>query len=399
MGDSMKKIMVLGAGVYQVPLIKKAKEMGIFTIVASIPGKYPGFNYADKIEYVDTTDCEKILQIAKKEKINGICTTGTDVAILSIGKVCSELGLKGISEDAAKVACSKKLMKDKFAENGVNTAVFRTVSTNINFNDAKNICEKIGYPVIFKAVDSSGSRGIMRVNRENEINAAINSVLDITRDYHFIIEKFLEGEEFGAQAFMHDGKLEFIVPHGDFVFKGDTGVPIGHYAPYAMPETDVKVEEQFKKAIYAMGLNNCAINADFMLCDGKVYVLEIGARAGATCLAELVSIYYGFDYYEKIIKVALGDTVDFIPMNKHRQPNASMLLISNKDGIIKSIDNKNKLDENIYEIQFDYDIGDSVRKFKVGSDRVGHVITKGETLEKAVELLNKVLPNIEIDIN
>ena len=63
----MKKVMILGAGVYQVPLIKKAKEMGVFTIVASIPGKYPGFGYADKIEYVDTTDYMKILQIAKRK--------------------------------------------------------------------------------------------------------------------------------------------------------------------------------------------------------------------------------------------------------------------------------------------------------------------------------------------
>lgn len=49
-----------------------------------------------------------------------------------------------------------------------------------------------------------------------------------------------------------------------------------------------------------MGLNNCAINADFILKDDKTYVLELGGRSGATCLAELVSIYYGYDYYEKL---------------------------------------------------------------------------------------------------
>jgi biotin carboxylase len=373
--------------------------MGVFTIVASIPGKYPGFGYADKIEYVDTTDYMKILQIAKKEKINGICTTGTDVAIFSIGKVCSELGLNGLSESAAKIACNKKLMKQKFAENGVNTAVFHTVSTGINYYDAKDICEKIGYPVIFKAVDSSGSRGIVKVNKEDEIQRAKNSVLNVTHDTHFIIEKFLEGEEFGAQSFVQNGKLEFVVPHGDYVFKGDTGVPIGHFAPYSVQEIDAKVEEQLKKAINVIGLNNCAINADFMLCNEKVYVLEIGARAGATCLAELVSIYYGYDYYEKIIRVALGETVDFTPQNTQRQPNASMLLMSDKDGIIKSIENKNIPDENIYEILFDFNIGDSVRKFRVGPDRIGHVITKGEIINDAVETLHKALDNITIEVD
>lgn len=37
----MKKILILGAGIYQVPLINTARRLGIETIVASIPGNYP----------------------------------------------------------------------------------------------------------------------------------------------------------------------------------------------------------------------------------------------------------------------------------------------------------------------------------------------------------------------
>ena len=59
----MKKILILGAGIYQVPLIKKAKEMGLYTIVASIPGNYPGFSYADKVVYENTTSADAILKI------------------------------------------------------------------------------------------------------------------------------------------------------------------------------------------------------------------------------------------------------------------------------------------------------------------------------------------------
>ena len=52
----MKKVLILGAGIYQVPLIKKVKEMGYYVIVSSIPGDYPGFQYADKV-YYENTDC------------------------------------------------------------------------------------------------------------------------------------------------------------------------------------------------------------------------------------------------------------------------------------------------------------------------------------------------------
>ena len=123
----MKKLMIMGAGIYQVPLIKKAKEMGIYTIAVSIPGNYPGFALADKVIYENTVDYEKILEVAKAEKIDGIVTAGTDVAVITIGKVCDELGLSGISFEAAKVASNKILMKRKYEEYGVRTARFREV--------------------------------------------------------------------------------------------------------------------------------------------------------------------------------------------------------------------------------------------------------------------------------
>ena len=388
----MKKLMIMGAGIYQVPLIKKAKEMGIYTIAVSIPGNYPGFALADKVIYENTVDYERILEVAKEEKIDGIVTAGTDVAVITIGKVCDELGLAGISFEAAKIASNKILMKRKYEEYGVRTARFREIGFD---EDLKEKIQGLNFPMIVKAVDSSGSRGITRVNAEAEFEAAVEAVKSVTRTDHFIVEEFIEGKEFGAQAFVQNGKLKFALPHGDYVFQGDTGVPIGHFAPYELSEEIINdAEEQLEKAIQAMGLNNCAINADFILKDDKTYVLELGGRSGATCLAELVSIYYGYDYYEKLIRAALGGDLEF-PQD-HAMPNASMLLRSDRDGVIRSIVNHNVEDPDICEIQFDYKVGDAVKKFHVGPHRIGHVITKGETLEKAVEKLHEAMDKIEI---
>jgi len=390
----MKKLMIMGAGIYQVPLIKKAKEMGIYTIAVSIPGNYPGFAIADKVVYENTVDYEKVLEVAKREQIDGIVTAGTDVAVITIGKVCDELGLPGLSFEAAKISSNKILMKKRYEEYGVRTARFREVSFD---EDMDERVKGLDFPLIFKAVDTSGSRGIVRVNAREEFEAARDIVKASTRSDHFIIEEFIEGEEFGAQAFVYRGEVRFILPHGDYVFHGDTGVPVGHFAPYQLDEAVVAdAKLQLERAIAAMGLDNCAINADFILRDGKTYVLELGGRSGATCLAELVSIYYGYDYYEKLILAALGEDVDF-PQTQ-AVPNASMLLRSDRDGIIRSIENHNAPDPDIYEIQFDYEVGDAVKKFHVGPHRIGHVITKGETLEKAVEKLNEALAKIKITV-
>ncbi len=394
----MRKIMILGAGIYQVPLIKKAKEMGLYTIVVSIPGSYPGFALADKVIHENTVDKEAILRVAQEEQIDGICTTGTDVAVATIGYVCDAMGLRGVSLEGAQVACDKALMKDAYARCDVQTARCIHVQLDTPMEQVEQLCQQLGYPVIFKAIDSSGSRGITKVDDPSLIQKAYDAVKAVTRDTEYLIETYLVGDEFGAQAFIQDGKLEFVLPHGDYVFKGDTGVPIGHYAPYDLPDLEQEIYQQTEKAARAMGIDNCAINADFMLCNGKVYVLELGARGGATCLVELVSLYYGYDYYEKMLRVALGETVDFAPANTQRVPNASHLLMSDATGVIMSIENKNRLGGQLVDVSFDYKVGGSVRQFHVGPDRIGHVITVGETLDEAQTALWKAMDNIKVTV-
>ena len=123
----MKKILILGAGIYQVPLIRTAKKLGLYTIVASIPGNYPGFELADKVYYENTTDYRKIIAIARREKIDGIITTGTDVAVITIGQACDTLGLTGLSAHSAEIATDKLKMKTCYEKYGVRTARFRRI--------------------------------------------------------------------------------------------------------------------------------------------------------------------------------------------------------------------------------------------------------------------------------
>ena len=118
----MKKIMILGAGIYQVPLIRTARRMGLYTIGVSIPGDYPGFALADKIYELNTRDKEAILAAAEKEQIDGICTSGTDVAVSTIGYVCEKMHLSGIPYEAAEILTDKAKMKDAFRQGGVSAA-------------------------------------------------------------------------------------------------------------------------------------------------------------------------------------------------------------------------------------------------------------------------------------
>lgn len=390
----MKKIMIVGGGYYQLPLIKKSVELGCFTIVVGIPGNYPGYKYASKWIDVDTFNKEAVLKVAQEEQIDGIVLCGSDACMPTIGYVCDKMHLLGPSEEAAINASNKAIMKSRFIEYGVRTAAYKKIQT---LDEALEFAKNHNYPVVLKVVDASGSRGVAIVKNEEKLKYEYSEVTKATKLPYVIIEEFISGEEFGAQAFVRDEELTFVMPHGDIVFHGVTDVPIGHYAPYEREDEIIDdVTEQLQLCVKALGINNTAINADFILSNGKVYVLEIGARAGATCLPELVSNYYGINYYEYLLRQCVGDFMEFVYVDK--KPSWVETLISTKGGIVESVEIGEMPSETI-----SYDIyprkGDEVHEFKNAFDRIGTLILRGKgvsDLRRTSENIRKHIINIII---
>lgn len=387
----MKKVLVLGAGVYQLPLIRKAKERGLYTIVASVAGKYPGFALADKSCFVNTTDCKAIVRLAQEEKIDAVCTTGTDVAMQALGAVCDAMGLLGITEQAGVLATNKREMKIKFEAGGVRTAHFREVKS---LEQLQVVFDELVKPVICKAVDTSGSRGVIRVDTADQLPDAFHYATGATRKEYILVEEYIKGVEFGAQAAVINGELQFVMAHGDILHHGKTDIPIGHYVPYTIPAlAEEDARKQVELAVKALGLSTCVVNADFMLCGDQVYVLEIGARAGATCLPELVSTYYDMDYYDYILDLSLG--LNPQPPFEVKHSCGNLLIRSSRSGVLERFDvNPGELD--IVEIVRDYQRGDKVPAFKLGPDRLGHVVLRAADETSVLHDLRTLEKNIKV---
>ncbi len=382
----MANILVLGAGVYQIPVIECIHRMGHRAIVASIPGNYPGFAYADEVVYEDTRNKEALLEVARAHDVKAVLTAGTDVAIPSVGYICEHLGLPGINARTGVLSTTKIDMKQAFMDAGVSTAEFYTVPIDADEASCLEVAERIGYPVICKAVDSSGSRGCVCVTAPDQIAAALDEVRSVTHHDHFIIEKYLVGIEFGMQLFMQHGQMKLAMNHGDYVSPGATSVPMGHYVPYGDAQLTAAATEESLKAARALGINEGAVNVDAILCDGKVYIIEIGARAGATLLPELVCVRYGFDYYQAIVDCALGNEVT-VPAETDACA-AAMVLCPNRAGTIASVDHMPEVTGDVQIASLDVAAGDAVRAFHVGPDRIGQILAVGPTLDAAERTLH-----------
>ena len=373
----MDKIMILGAGIYQVPLIKKAKEMGLYTIVVSIPGDYPGFGLADKVYYLNTTDKEGILEVAKEEQISSICTTGTDVAVATIGYVNNEMGLHGISEQAAYCTTNKLSMQEAFHAGGVSAAEYRKVSTA---SEALAAAEEIGYPVVVKCVDSSGSRGITTVFEADGIEPAFNEAIRHSRQDYVLVEERVTGHELCISGFVSGGKVVFLAPHHKYsIKKNNIPVSIGHSFPYHCSEATYNaIAEEIQKVVDATGIDECAFNADAFDDyeeNGRINMIEIGGRAGATCIPEIIFPHYGVDYYKMVIDSALGRSID-VSIKEDRTPYVARLLMSPVDGVITKIDNDglDRIRRGGSQVQLDFGVGHAVEEVINGTKRIGHVV-------------------------
>ena len=393
----MKRVMILGAGLYQVPLIETAKRMGLETVVVSVPGPYKGFSLADRSYYVDTRDREQILEIARSEQISGICTTGTDVAVRSVGYACEKMGLNGISLAAADVLCDKALMKEAFLKGGVSCASGGRAFTA---EQVKEIAEQIGYPVVVKRVDSSGSRGITVVYSESELEDAYQYARRKTTQDYVVVERFLRGTEIGVDGYIRNGRVVFCAPHAKFLYRGQkTTVPMGHGFPLVCSsQLEEDIANQMQLAADATGADNCCFNADVMTDGDRAFLIEMGGRCGATCIPELIGTYYGIDYYEAMLTEAMGSGADFSGQAQ-RRPCMAKLLCSPKEGIVTDIDEEllDEIRKDNVRITIDPEVGGHVFAMSDGTDRIGSVLLETQSENELDDICQRVRSAIRID--
>ncbi|WP_062514757.1 ATP-grasp domain-containing protein [Halobacillus sp. KGW1] len=397
---SNKRLLILGAGRGQVELIRTAKDKGIETIVGTLPTKYKkGLEIADHICYMDISKPEEVLDKAKELNLDGIATSCLDTGVTSIGKVCDDLGLVGLTEHAAELCQDKFKMKDALMKHDVSTAKFFKVSTD---NDVEAALVQLHFPVIIKATDLQGSKGIYIANNKKEAEDGFKKALADTMKEYVIIEEFIEGWEFGAQAFVYNGEVLFVMPHGDDTFMSHTAIPVGHHVPLKCSNNVLhKTEECVKKAIKALDLDNCAVNVDLIVRNDEVYIIELTGRVGANCLPELVSINYGINYYEMIIDLALGNDPRDLWGNKANEKNAGfaeMLFSKEESGVLESISYEGEAQDNLVDLTFFNSVGDAINRFESSGDCIGQVIVKGNDIEECKKTIREIKNNINIKI-
>lgn len=395
-----KKMMILGASALQVPAIKKAKELGYEIILVDYDENAAGFPLADVKLVVSTLDQEEVYRQALIYQPDVVITSTSDGPVRTAAYVNEKLGKQpDLSYEDSLCATIKSHMRDRLKQYQVPVPEYYAVKT---FDEFKNAVSALQGCCIVKPADNAGSRGVVLLK-----DASIPAADHLQQTYEYskansrngivMVEEYMEGAEVSVEAMTVNGETTIITITDKFITPPPYFVEIAHCEP-SMLDEDVQeqIRQITKKAVKAIHLLNGPSHTEIKVTKSGPKVVELAARLGGDFItSRLVPLSTGVDMVGNSVLLAAGSNVD---LTCTRQKGAAIHFLQGTEGVLKNI----IVDEAVYRLDGIEEIslyrknGDPVHETKSSNDRLGHVITTGQTAEEAMARAKEALSYIHI---
>lgn len=390
---------ILGGTRFQEPLVKASIKNNLIPVVFDKNPKCylsnKGYNFIQS----DISDPQECLLNAKSldsSKIAACVTAQSDIGVPSQGYLNSSFGLKGVSFDQAVTTSNKLKFRELLASHFIEQPLFARVE---DVKDVFSFIESCPLPIVIKPCDSSGSRGFTKITDASQIQAGLTNAFKFTKCEYLLAEQFIDGTEYGAQSFSIAGEIIQFFPHTDWTV---SNIPVGHCMP-----TDLKLNvsnellTKAKDAIKALGHTGPS-NIDFIITsENKIYILEIGARIGATGLPDLIKAATGINLFDLQIRSCIDHNFNKDDCNPFKNLSAGVrILSSSKDfspqtTLDKTLNFFDQLTKKYSLDSIDLDFFGPYKKLTSGVDRFGQILlTRHENvhprdLEKLLDIINQ----------
>lgn len=387
-----KKILFLGGSLFQIPPIKYAKEQGHYVITCDYLPDNPGHKFADEYHNVSTTDKNAVLKLAKELKVDGIVAYASDPAAPTQAYVANKLGLPSNPYESVEILARKDLFRQFLKEHDF---LIPKSNSFYRLEDAKNWIDELTFPIIIKPVDSSGSKGVTKVNRKEDIEQAFNYALTFSREKKIVIEEFFvrDGYQVAGDGFIVNGKLVFRCWGNEHFDKlCNPLVPIGESFPSIMNNYTLKqAHSETQRLLNLLGMKIGALNFDFHYNkSGDFSFLELGPRNGGNLIPEVIKYATGVDLIKYTVDSALGLDCSDLTMKDTQGYYSCYMLHALQDGVVKEIWYSNEIKNNILEENVFTKKGDKVNKFDGSNQTLGTMIMKFESEKEMLEKMDNM---------
>jgi len=336
----MKKLLMLGGSPSQVIAIKKAKELGYYVIVCDYLEDNPGQQFSDEYYNISTMDKESVLKLAKSLSVDGVVCYISDPGIPTAAYVAEKLGLPSFPYEAVEILSNKDLFRVFLQENNFNVPQSKGYST---LEEVKDEFHTFKLPVMIKPVDSSGSRGVSKIDLIELLPEKVEEALCFSRAKRFIIEEYIEkkGYQIGGECFFVNGELAFSRLVNNHFQSNSTNliIPVGDSWPCNLPiHLQGKINSELQRLIKLLNMKTGPLIFEALI-DSKenVYFIDIGVRNSGE-LTQIIKQVDGIDLVEYTIKAALNEDCRDLVNIEPREYGAIYIILNEKEGLFKGIE-------------------------------------------------------------
>ena len=321
------KILILGGGFQQLPAIRKAHELGLTVLLADYLPDAPGRREADQSFLISTRERDKILELVRKEDVDGILAFASDPAEETAAYVAEKIGLPGGMYAAAGILGNKRKFREFLAMHGL--PALRHFPMDYPESD-------LPYPVVVKPLDSSGSKGvtILRSYDAGRLLRAYRTAVSCSLSGQAMAEEYISygyRHLIGGDVIVRDGNVILYGLMDCIREEGKNLVPCGKIYPCgAGEEVKVRIVRILQTVIHKLSITDAEMNVEFIAGkDGEVYPIEIALRCGGNGIPQLLSDATGIDWILEEVQRTL---------RRANGPNANSLKTSRFAGKLVPVD-------------------------------------------------------------
>lgn len=387
----MKKVLVVAGGEWQVPLVARLKEMGLYVLNVNLYEDSPGFRYADKCLVADVRDKERIYRFAKEECIDGILTDESDIAVPTVAYIAEKLNLPGISQEKAELFTNKYKMREFCRIHGFASPAYRLCE---RLQEAEEFLEDYGQ-IIIKPIDNQSSRGVYLIQSREELKRHFENARECSRCVSKVLaEQYISGREFTVDAVVVDGACTSLATSIKYQFEHNTNITRTLYFTNESEEYDLEhLKRNNEKLVEAMGLPYGLTHAEYKYMDGSFYLIEVAARGGGTRISShIVPLMSGVDNYGILIRQALGEKAEHMMLQNevYRNRKAVLEFFDFPEGRVERIEGLERIKSRpeVIDIHLDVSVGDTIYKPLDDRSRAGFFIAYAEG-ENALETVRR----------
>lgn len=299
-----ERIAVIGANEPLIPFYRQAKALGYEIIGIAIEKGAVCKKYCDRFYPISFADKDAVVDVCRKEKVDGIISFSLESALPTVVYVAQKLGLVSNSEESIKLTQSKYAQRQALEKAGIPVPKYYLIEKRADLD--KVDCR---FPVIVKPVDSGGSQGICKIEDKAKLEEAYNYAISFSRTSKAIIEEYIDGREFSVEFISHQGKHYFLQITDKVTSGAPRFVEMQHHQPADIPSSVwERIKAMVADALTALKIENSASHTEIKWnSNDELYIIETGARMGGDYISsDLVRLSTGYDFVEGAIKLAVG---------------------------------------------------------------------------------------------